>query len=170
MEKQSSYSRHTHTNAEGTGLPYGHHLLGFRVETLFEYWGLCLHRRPHSLGDATVALLSERCKRGKRSGEGTASLRTLLATELALLLQGHAASILPELLPPHDPTRDRWDPSSAESVAGRHVLKLQALRDRSTARAACGTGERVHWMLRLRYCRNMLASWGKFSSLGCILV
>lgn len=57
LEKQSSYSKHRHANAEGRSFPYGHYLLGFHVQALFDYQGLCLHRRSHLLRDATGALL-----------------------------------------------------------------------------------------------------------------
>lgn len=79
MEKQSPYSRHTHANVEGKSLPYGHHLLGFHGDTLFNYWGLGLRRRLRLLGDATVALLFERCKWGECGDGGAASLQILLA-------------------------------------------------------------------------------------------
>lgn len=49
-------------------------------------------------------------------------------------------------------------------------LKAYSCCCKNSGTAVRGARDKVHWMLRLRYCRNMLASWGKFSSLGCILV
>lgn len=52
-----------------------------------------------------------------------------------------------------------------------HSVEVLGRRARSYSCKHFGTeGAAPHWMLWLRYCRNMLASCAKFSSLGCILV
>lgn len=98
---------------------------------------------------------------------GTASPQILLAIQLAQLLQGHNIR-LPRAAVAAGSDK-RWGGPKLLGPGGTFLL-LQALRDRPRATAARGTSDIAHWMLRLRYCRNMLASWGKFSSLGCILV
>lgn len=143
--------------------PCSHHLLHFRV-SLFDCWRLRLHRRLHLLGDAAVALLFARCQRGELRGE---ELLPWNPPSKAAGVAAAGTSIFPELLLlPGDPGPDRWDPGSAGSVAHCSATNTSGVNHRH-CRAAQGT---PHWMLRLRYCRNMLASWGRFSSLGCILV
>lgn len=99
---------------------------------------------------------------------GTASLEILPAMQLARLLQGHGAHL------PRAAAAKGSDPRPA----GRRLYGVCALMHILPAASTSGPDDRhcwvaqatLHWMLRLRYCRNMLASWGRFSSLGCILV
>lgn len=91
---------------------------------------------------------------GECGGEGCrrASVGLLLAVKCQ---QGHSILLLPCVT-----ICDRRAMSSSGQWLGGTLLLL----------AAPCHGPHLHWMLRLRYCRNMLASWGRFSSLGCILV
>lgn len=145
--------------------PYSHHLLHFHI-TLFDYWGLHLHRRLHLLGDAPTALLFARCQ----WGEGRAE--ELLPWRSPSNAAGSAAAGTRR-----PPSQSCCCPVIRSPTGGSRALQdlclnilIAAITSGPDHRPCWVAQVTLHWMLRLRYCRNMLASWGRFSSLGCILV
>lgn len=122
------------------------------------------------LEDAPGALPFARCQWGEGSAEELLPWRSPQQCSWLGCCRD-TVLIFPELLLllPSDPSiSDRWDPGSAGPCPKAHSSRCEYL---GAGPPHCWVAQvTLHWMLRLRYCTNMLASWGRFSSLGCILV